>query len=49
MVSILPVDANRLEMPILALSIFIIEGLATIAFSFIAKFAIPDWPGTAKF
>lgn len=29
--------------------IFIIEGLATIAFSFIAKFAIVDWPETSKF
>ncbi|RFU29213.1 hypothetical protein B7463_g7112, partial [Scytalidium lignicola] len=29
--------------------LFIIEGLATIAFSFIAKFAIVDWPEDTKF
>jgi hypothetical protein len=40
---------QKSEMLILITRIFIIEGLATIAFSFIAKFAIPDWPETARF
>jgi hypothetical protein len=29
--------------------ILIIEGIITIAYAFVAKFLIPDWPETAKF
>jgi hypothetical protein len=49
MVCIFAIHAWNTGLLILVIRIFIIEGLVTIAFSFIAKIAIPNWPETAKF